>query len=483
MGLRDTLGRALRTWSDRLQYPDGGTAAAREALANAQASDAAAAAPSTELQEAAATTPTRFDLLRARAHHAWDHRGGGRDQEAAANPYTAASREAVAAYQADDAVVGDDLHAEPAWQQYVDEVQRGADQQAPRQQYAVHVKDELGYDDVVVVEADSKSEAENRAANWSPGVDIIGAYPVDETAAAPSTSGDAARREAGDDQAGDAAAAPWEYSDVANQALDALDAGDEHEAARLRDGMTPDERREMADHVFAEMGGRLHDETAEHLAGEESVTSGPKTPTEDELNGEEVDYATETAALYRYRANQYERGTVEAESALWMAETMKEYVAGLRGPDTTAKSASAADSEPAEHHHDVAGVFGGNIRTPLQRRNDSPTVPEIRAALASRAHPEPKARHLDAESRAHHELMAGHPDPDVAGYHRAELAGLLADEARWGPGLTEPPNDHYDSKGAYRGEPGTWDDDTDDAAPAEWDDDDADQDTGGGWTR
>lgn len=57
---------------------------------------------------------------------------------------------------------------------------------------------------------------------------------------------------------------------------------------------------------------------------------GPYIPTAAEMNGQEMDYATENAAHYRNAANQHERGTDQAESALWMAEVMKEYASSLR---------------------------------------------------------------------------------------------------------------------------------------------------------
>ncbi|GAA0897617.1 hypothetical protein [Pseudonocardia zijingensis] len=53
----------------------------------------------------------------------------------------------------------------------------------------------------------------------------------------------------------------------------------------------------------------------------------------------------------------------------------------------------------------------------------------------------------------HHELMAGHSDPNVRDYHLAELDGLFDDDAMQGPGLTEPPADHYGPNGEYLGPP------------------------------
>ncbi|QYN41149.1 hypothetical protein K1T35_48290 (plasmid) [Pseudonocardia sp. DSM 110487] len=56
----------------------------------------------------------------------------------------------------------------------------------------------------------------------------------------------------------------------------------------------------------------------------------PEVPSPDELNGREIDRATEEAMRCRIRAGQYPPGSAESKAALEQAEVMKKYAQRLR---------------------------------------------------------------------------------------------------------------------------------------------------------
>lgn len=63
------------------------------------------------------------------------------------------------------------------------------------------------------------------------------------------------------------------------------------------------------------------------MSGEDT---GPLIPSMEELNGREMDYATESAARYATDADRAAPGSFEETSARRMADTMKGHIANLR---------------------------------------------------------------------------------------------------------------------------------------------------------